>query len=43
MRNGSGIEKPEDLVGKTVAVPFVSTTHYSLLAALKHWGIDPRR
>ena len=41
VRNGSGIEKPEDLVGKTVAVPFVSTTHYSLLAALKHWGIDP--
>ena len=41
VRNGSGIEKPEDLAGKTVAVPFVSTTHYSLLAALKHWGIDP--
>jgi taurine transport system substrate-binding protein len=41
VRNGSGIEKPEDLVGKTVAVPFVSTTHYSLLAALEHWGIDP--
>lgn len=40
VRNGSGIEKPEDLVGKTIAVPFVSTTHYSLLAALKHWGID---
>ena len=43
VRNGSGIEKPEDLVGKTVAVPFVSTTHYSLLAALKHWGIDPTK
>ena len=43
VRNGSGIEKPEDLVGKTVAVPFVSTTHYSLLAALKHWGIDPAK
>ena len=27
VRNGSGIEKPEDLVGKTIAVPFVSTTH----------------
>jgi len=25
--------------GKTVAVPFVTTAHYSLLAALKHWGI----
>lgn len=40
VRNGAGIEKPEDLVGKKVAVPFVSTTHYSLLFALKHWGID---
>ncbi|MCX5479087.1 taurine ABC transporter substrate-binding protein [Kaistia geumhonensis] len=41
-RNGSGIESGKDLVGKKVAVPFVSTTHYSLLAALKHWGIDPK-
>ncbi|UTH73663.1 taurine ABC transporter substrate-binding protein [Chromobacterium sp. IIBBL 290-4] len=38
-RNGSGVSKPQDLVGKKVAVPFVSTTHYSLLAALNHWGI----
>lgn len=42
VRNGAGIEKPADLVGKKVAVPFVSTGHYSLLAALKHWNIDPR-
>ena len=40
VRNGSNINTPEDLVGKKVAVPFVSTTHYSLLAALKHWNID---
>jgi taurine transport system substrate-binding protein len=40
-RTGSGIEKPADLIGKKVAVPFVSTGHYSLLAALKHWNIDP--
>jgi len=40
VRNGANIAKPEDLVGKTIAVPFVSTTHYSLLAALKHWNID---
>lgn len=32
----------KDLVGKKVAVPFVSTTHYSLLAALKHEGVDPK-
>ena len=35
----SGIQKPEDLIGKTIAVPFVSTAHYSLLSALKHWNI----
>lgn len=32
-----------DLVGKKVAVPFVSTTHYSLLAALKHEGVDSKQ
>ncbi|MEZ2331495.1 taurine ABC transporter substrate-binding protein [Mesorhizobium sp. RCC_202] len=41
-RNGAGIEKVADLAGKKVAVPFVSTTHYSLLAALKHEGVDPK-
>lgn len=43
VRNGAGVGKPADLVGKKVAVPFVSTTHYSLLAALKHWGIDAKK
>jgi taurine transport system substrate-binding protein len=42
-RNGSGIRTPADLVGRTIAVPFVTTAHYSLLAALKHWGIDQSR
>ncbi len=32
----------KDLVGKKIAVPFVSTTHYSLLAALKHEGVDSK-
>lgn len=41
-RDGSGIAKVADLAGKKVAVPFVSTTHYSLLAALKHEGVDPK-
>ncbi|UNK63775.1 taurine ABC transporter substrate-binding protein [Buttiauxella ferragutiae] len=36
-----GITSPKDLIGKRIAVPFISTTHYSLLAALKHWGIKP--
>ncbi len=40
-RDGAGITSPADLIGKKVAVPFVSTGHYSLLAALKHWQIDP--
>ncbi|WP_434745492.1 taurine ABC transporter substrate-binding protein [Candidatus Pantoea rara] len=35
------ITTPKDLIGKRIAVPFISTTHYSLLAALKHWGIQP--
>ena len=43
VRNGSGIVKPEDLIGKKIAVPFVSTSHYSLLGALKHWNIDPSK
>jgi len=42
-RDGSGIKTPQDLVGKKIAVPFVSTGHYSLLAALKHWNIDPSK
>lgn len=41
VRDGAGISSPQDLVGKKIAVPFVSTGHYSLLAALKHWNIDP--
>lgn len=37
-----GITKPDELVGKKIATPFVSTAHYSLLTALKHWNIDPK-
>ncbi|TBU99233.1 taurine ABC transporter substrate-binding protein [Stutzerimonas kirkiae] len=40
VRNGSGINDPQDLLGKTIATPFVSTSHYSLLGAIKHWGLD---
>lgn len=31
------------MIGKRIAVPFISTTHYSLLASLKHWGIKPEQ
>ncbi len=37
----SGIESVEDLAGKTIATPFASTAHYSLLAALDQAGVDP--
>lgn len=43
VRNGAKINSPADLVGKTIATPFVSTSHYSLLGALKHWQIDPAK
>jgi taurine transport system substrate-binding protein len=36
------ITKPEELAGKKIATPFVSTAHYSLLTALKHWEVDPK-
>ena len=38
-KNDSGIETLADLKGKTVAAPFASTAHYSLLNALKLEGI----
>ena len=36
----SGIASMADVVGKKIAVPFGSTTHFSLLSALKQEGID---
>ena len=42
VKKDGGVMKPADLVGRKIAVPFVSTTHYSLLAALRHWQIDPK-
>ena len=41
VRDGAKIESGHDLIGKRVAVPFVSTGHYSLLAALVHWHVSP--
>ena len=37
----AGVESAEDLKGKKIGVPFVSTTHFHMLFALEHWGIDP--
>lgn len=41
-REGTGINSVPDLKGKKVATPFVSTTHYHLLAALEDAGVNPR-
>jgi taurine transport system substrate-binding protein len=40
VRKDAGISSVKDLVGKKVAVPFGSTTHFSLLSALKAEGVD---
>jgi len=39
VRGDSGITSLADLKGKTIATPFASTSHYSLLAALADAGI----
>ncbi len=39
VRNGSGIEKPADIVGKRLATPQASTSDLDLHVALEHWGI----
>ncbi|WP_341674763.1 ABC transporter substrate-binding protein [Niveibacterium sp. SC-1] len=40
-RKSAGVATVKDLVGKSVAVPFGSTTHYLLIAALRDAGIKP--
>lgn len=40
-RDGTGIEKVEDLRGKRIGTAFASTAHYSLLAALAQAGLSP--
>lgn len=41
VRDGSGINAPQDLKGKKIGVPFVSTTHFHMLFALEQFGIKP--
>ena len=35
------IKTPQDLKGKRIATPFVSTSHYQLMFALEKWGLKP--
>ncbi len=41
VRKAAGIAGPDQLAGHKIAVPYVSTAHYSLLNALAHWNIAP--
>ena len=41
-RNGAGIDKPADLKGKRIAVPIGSTAHFSLMGALKMYGLTEK-
>ncbi|AJR06581.1 taurine ABC transporter substrate-binding protein [Photobacterium gaetbulicola] len=42
VRKGSGISSPSDLKGKTLGVPFVSTTHFHMLFALEQFGLTEK-
>lgn len=42
VRNDSGIKTIADLKGKTIAVPFVSTSHYQLMYALSEAGLSTK-
>lgn len=41
VKEDSGIKSLKDLRGKTIATTFSSTSHFSLLGALKKEGLDP--
>src|SRR3989337_2726713 len=43
VKKGEGSTEVKDLVGKKVATPFGSTTHYHLLVAFKVFGVDPKK
>ena len=42
VRDGSGIVAPRDIKGKTIGVPFASTTHFHLLFALEQFGLSQK-
>ncbi|MDO6563602.1 taurine ABC transporter substrate-binding protein [Amphritea sp. 1_MG-2023] len=42
VRDGSGIAAPQDLRGKKIGVPFVSTTHFHMLFAMEQFGLTEK-
>jgi taurine transport system substrate-binding protein len=42
VRNASNIKTMKDLKGKKIATPFVSTSHYQLMVAMKLEGVDAK-
>lgn len=42
-RDQSNIANPQALIGKKIAVPFLTSSHYSLLKALQHWQLDDKQ
>ncbi len=42
VRKGSNIKTVQDLKGKKLGVPFVSTTHFHTLFALEHHKVNPK-
>lgn len=42
VRNDANIKAPQDLAGKTIAVPFASTSHYQLMYVLDKWGVTDK-
>lgn len=40
-RDGSGVTSITGLKGKTIGVPYVSTSHFHTLVALEHAGVNP--
>ena len=41
VRDKTGITAPQDLKGRRIGVPFVSTAHFHTLFALEQFGIEP--
>ncbi|KJZ56759.1 hypothetical protein K7402_03100 [Pseudomonas fluorescens group sp.] len=43
MHNGSHNVAAQDLIGRTIATPILSTSHKSQLGTLKPWGLHARK